>query len=824
MSDDHSTPDAAAAAPLDGELLRAALEHSRDAILVTDFGFEQDGGPAVLYANAAYQRLTGHAPESVVGARAPFLESEEANGETLHHTLTHSGVWSGELGHRTAFGTTFRGEWFIRVHRPAGAEPVRLIAILRDVTARRFQQEQLMLAETAFEHMHEGLMLTDAENVILRINPAFTRITGYSPHEVIGKTPALFSSGHHDLGFYESMWQTLKQEHHWQGEIWNRRKDGDVYPQWLTINAAFDEHDRPAYYLAVFTDIGERHQAEAIIREHEEWARMLLNTTVDGIITTDETGRIETINRAASDLFGFHSKELLHQPVTTVLCTKDHGGEDAAALMEHLCAMGHQGGAETVVCSRGGVRFPAYVAVSDFRFGGRRRYTAIIRDITRDKEREAELAWQAARDPLTGLYNRREFERRLTALLHEDSTGTDGPRHTLFYVDLDQFKLVNDTCGHSAGDELLRRLAGWLSRDLRDNDVLARLGGDEFGLLIRDHAVDRAMGVAEALIKRIRAFRFQWNGRTFSVGASIGVAPITPGADDISSLLQAADHACYEAKDRGRNRIQVYDASSSTFERRHAELEWASVLPQALEEDRFELHYQPIHSLNGAGGGAHGEILLRLRDEEGNYVSPGLFIPAGERYNIMPAVDRWVVDAVFQGVARMLRAEPIQRDSVTSINISGNSLNDPDFLHFVRDGFKKHGIPPSCICLEVTETSAVSDLEQTRELLIKARDLGCRTALDDFGTGMSSFGYLRELPVDYLKIDGSFVRDIDSDEVHHAMVQAIQRVGQVMQIRTVAEFVENEQVLERLRSLSVDYGQGYHLDRPRPWPWGNHAS
>ncbi len=821
MSDPDSTHSATPSLQ-DCGLFRAALEHSRDAILITGIDLDGENSPTIEYANSAYGRLTGHAPEAAIGTRAPFMEGEGANAAAIRKALESHGAWSGELIHRTSIGTTFRGEWMIRVHSDDAAEQRHLIAVLRDVTARHFQQEQLALAETAFEHMHEGLMLTDPNDVILRVNPAFTRITGYAPHEVIGKTPSILSSGLHAPDFHQSMRQALKSEHHWQGEVWNRRKDGNVYPQWLTINAALDEHDQPIYYLAVFTDIGERHRAREVIREHEEWARVMLNTTVDGIITTDEAGLIETFNRAAVDLFGYHTKEILHQPATMLFADLDRD-EDAATLMERLHAAGHDGGAEIEARSRAGKTFPAYIAVSDFQFGGRQRYTAIIRDITRDKEREAELAWQAARDPLTGLCNRREFERRMATLLKEP-TDPDGSRHTLLYVDLDQFKLVNDTCGHSAGDELLRELSAWLSRDLQEGDLLARLGGDEFGLLIRNDDMDHALEVAQSLIDRIRTFRFQWGARTFSIGASIGVAPITPGADDMSSLLQAADHACYEAKDRGRNRIQVYDAASSTFERRHAELEWASILPQALEEERFELYYQPIHSLNGSGGGPHGEILLRLRDHEGNQVSPGLFIPAGERYNIMPAVDRWVVETVFDGIARMLRAEPARRDSVTSINISGNSLNDPEFLPFVRRCFEKYHIPPSCICLEITETSAVSDLEQTRELLLNARRLGCRTALDDFGTGMSSFGYLRELPVDYLKIDGSFVRDMDADEVHHAMVQAIQRVGQVMRIHTVAEFVENEQVRESLCRMGVDYGQGFHLDRPQPWPWSSPAA
>ncbi len=432
----------------------------------------------------------------------------------------------------------------------------------------------------------------------------------------------------------------------------------------------------------------------------------------------------------------------------------------------------------------------------------------------RHQHRKAEetIHHLAYHDSLTGLINRHRFEQRLTMALRNAKDWNS--EHALLYLDLDQFKVVNDTCGHVAGDELLKQLALVLQDHVRESDTLARLGGDEFGLLLENCPIDQAVQIAEKLLQAINAFRFSWGGKTFSVGGSIGLAAITAHNPSVDDLLRNADIACYAAKDGGRNRIHIYKDEDVELQRRRGEMHWVSRIRWALENDRFVLHRQNIVPLQQGGAGRCCEMLLRMRDERDQLISPGVFLPAAERYNLAPAIDRWVVRTLLEFLKT--QAGKIDGSQGFFINISGVTLNDDDFYDFLRQQLRDSGVAPAQLCFEITETAAIGNLSRALSFMQGIREEGCQFALDDFGAGLSSFSYLKTIPVDYLKIDGAFVRDIVNDPLDRAIVDSINRVGHVVGLKTIAEFVETEAIRDQLRELGVDYAQGYGLHRPEP--------
>ena len=421
---------------------------------------------------------------------------------------------------------------------------------------------------------------------------------------------------------------------------------------------------------------------------------------------------------------------------------------------------------------------------------------------------EATIHHLAYHDRLTGLVNRNEFDRCLNTAL--DSAKADDFTHALLYLDLDQFKVINDTCGHQAGDELLSQLAMVLRKLVRGNDVLARLGGDEFGLLLGDCQLDQAKSIAEELRVAIGDFRFVWRDKIFSVQVSIGMVLITKDSHNACEVLSAADIACYAAKDLGRDRVHVYTDDDSDLQRRHTEMQWVSRIKDALESGRFVLYQQKMRSLNHSNGyRQHSEFLVRMLDLDGSIILPGAFIPAAERYGLMVSLDRWVVKAVIDHLSQSEK-----NNGVFFINLSGASLSDNGIFSFIKQEISRSQILPELLCFEITETAAISNLSNAVEFINEIRSLGCQFALDDFGAGLSSFSYLKTIPVDYLKIDGAFVRDIYQDRMNFAIVQAINEIGHVAGLQTVAEYVENEETLALLQDVGVDFAQGYCIERP----------
>ena len=442
----------------------------------------------------------------------------------------------------------------------------------------------------------------------------------------------------------------------------------------------------------------------------------------------------------------------------------------------------------------------------------------ILRDATERRKLQTALQHRASHDDLTGLANRREFQQRLHTLV--DSLQTHGGPHALIYVDLDQFKVVNDTCGHLAGDELLRQLGHRLKHLVNPRDVIARLGGDEFGLLLHDLPIEEAMQLAESLCKTVAGYRFTWDGHSFEVTASVGLCAISDDTVSAEEVLSAADAACYVAKDKGRNRAQLYFGGTTCTGKRQ-EMKWVSRLHRALDENRFQMWQQHILDLKGNADAqsGHVEMLLRLIDEDGMVIEPIRFFPAAERYGLMPAIDRWVIQHLLDDRHGRLHTEMARHLAMhCAINLSGASLNDDTFIEFLEDALRRTRIAGHALCFEITETVAIGNFGRIREVMQTFRQFGCQFALDDFGSGMSSFSYLKNLPVDYLKIDGSLVRNIVENPADFAMVEAINRIGGALGLKTIAEFVETEAVLQQLRDIGVDYAQGYAIHRPEPLP------
>lgn len=592
------------------------------------------------------------------------------------------------------------------------------------------------------------------------------------------------------------------------------RPDGSM--SWMEGKGqvVYDNAHRPVRMIGVCMDITERKRVEEALFEEKERAQITLGSIGDGVITIDTTGRVASLNRVAEQLTGWRSTEAQGLPLPQVFKiiseTTREPVEDP--LQRYLCegkiiGLGHH----TALIRRDGQELCIDDSAAPIRDRGGSIVGVVVvfRDVTEQRRLIQQVSYQATHDALTGLVNRPEFERRLELMLKHAKE--QHQQHALCYLDLDQFKVVNDTCGHVVGDTLLRQLAALLKTRVRERDTLARLGGDEFGVLLGECSLDQALRIANQLRESIQNFRFAWENKLFSLGVSIGLIPITELSSDLPSILSAADSACYVAKEKGRNRVHVYQPGDNELEQRQGEMQWINRLHEALANDHFRLYFQPIVPIGQiVSEDIYGEILLRLLDQEGQIMLPGTFIPAAERYGQMQAIDRWVIRTVLHSPARGF---PPMR---YAINVSGQSLGHEEFLNFVTEQLDQADIAPGQICFEITETAAIANLPAAMSFISTLKARGCSFALDDFGSGLSSFAYLKTMPVDYLKINGGFIKDMERDPMDRAMVEAIHRIGHVMGLKTIAESVEDKATLEVLRAIGVDYAQGSGIAQPRP--------
>lgn len=529
-------------------------------------------------------------------------------------------------------------------------------------------------------------------------------------------------------------------------------------------------------------------------------------------LTLDAGGVVRSVNRFGAERLGYEVGELAGSRIT-ILEERERREELLSWLSRCIQEDGTVSRRESRFLRKDGSAM--WVRCSARAVTGRSGEPLLLlacEDATTAHTLTQQLSHRATHDSLTGLVNRWEFERRLQRVL--DTSRHGDSEHALCYLDLDRFKVINDTCGHVAGDELLRQVGAQLGAHVRRRDTLARLGGDEFGAILEHCSLAQAKRVAGALRRAVSDYRFHWQDQPFDIGVSIGLVAIDASCESLASVMSAADAACYAAKDEGRDRVHVYDSADRSLHRRRGELRWVSRIGRALDQQEFKLYGQVIKPLEGNGTGALGyELLLRLEEPNGNLVTPGQFMPAALRYNLASRIDRWVISNALDWIHR--RPDYVEQLSMLSINLSGASLADDDFVGMVVNLLDKNHKLSEKICFEISEAAAVSHLTSAAAFITSLRELGCRFALDDFGGRMSSFAYLRTLPVDFVKINGLLIRDVAEDPVDFAMVRSINEIGQIMGKRTIAPFVESDAILQKLKSIGVDYAQGFHLGRPQ---------
>lgn len=674
---------------------------------------------------------------------------------------------------------------------------------LRDLNYQKFALDQ-----------HSIVSIANADGDITYANDKLCEVSQFERDELLGRNHRILNSGYHSEKFFDGLWKTVTAGDVWHGEIRSQKKNGEHFWVDSTIVPFVDSTGKPYQYVAIRTDISDHKRLERALFNEKERAQITLESIGDGVITTNSSGLIDFMNPRAELLAGVDINEVSGREFRNVIEVYDESTRTTIDASIVTCLKKGRRvvlPGQVVVNQYTGKEFSVEVTITPML--NREEKVAgvviVLHDMTELRGLASQISYQATHDALTELINRREFERRLGLLL--ESAKQEQNEHALCYIDLDQFKIVNDTCGHVAGDELLRQLTTLLKATVRERDTLARLGGDEFGVLLGNCHLEKAVEIAEGFCQTVKNFRFVWEEKSFEIGASIGLVMINRDCDSVSDLLSASDAACYAAKDKGRNRVYVFQPDDEELVARHGEMQWVSRITQALEEDRFILYFQPIVPLKAGGDEKmHVEILLRMRDNE-DVVFPMAFIPAAERFDLMPAIDRWVIQNVFAF------CEASERTDVTyAINLSGASLGGDDLMLFLHEQFSAFDVSPEDISFEITETAAISNLSQAINLIAELKALGCSFALDDFGSGLSSFAYLKNLPVDFLKIDGGFIRNIVENPIDCAMVGSINHIGHVMNIKTIAEFVENDEIHKCIKDLGVDYAQGYNIARPQP--------
>jgi diguanylate cyclase (GGDEF)-like protein/PAS domain S-box-containing protein len=690
-----------------------------------------------------------------------------------------------------------------------GLERIEIQRHLRDLEERN---------ELALYSANDGLWDFDTLNNRVYLSPRWKAMLGYDENDV-GPVPDWRTLVHSDdmsrvqaairdhVAGKTPIFESLHRMRHATGE-W----------RWVIsrAKARVDEKGRLLRLVGVELDITERKLYEEALFREKESAQITLQSIGDGVITTDAKGVIDYLNPVSEALTGWRLEDAQGRAIEEIFRAFH---EETCEPLENPLAVAIRRTRSIksvrpmLLIRRDGNEIYVESTASPIRDGSGAVSGGVLvfHDVSEARELNRRLSYHASHDVLTGLVNRREFENRMeralkSAKAHETS-------YALCCLDLDQFKIVNDTCGHSAGDALLGQVGALLKSKVRWRDTLARLGGDEFGILLESCSLDEAMRTAESLREAVRNFKFTWEERTFRLGASIGVVPISAENADVASVLSAADSACQAAKEAGRNRVHSFEENDIDLMRRRREMQWAARINNALEEGRFELFRQTILPLQVPETGAHYELLLRMRDEAGKIVAPDNFITAAERYGITPQIDRWVIENAFRWLVS--EADERERLAMCSINLSGQSLGDDKFLPYVIDQFHRSGLDATKICFEITETAAIASFSQANRFIQALKELGCKFALDDFGTGLSSFGYLKHFPVDFLKIDGSFVKEILHDPIDREMVRSINEIGHLTGKQTIAEFAENLEIINMLRSLGVDYAQGYGVAQPQ---------
>jgi Amt family ammonium transporter len=667
-----------------------------------------------------------------------------------------------------------------------------------------------------------GVLVVDQQRRVVIWNRWLASASGISSSDILGRPLQDAVPGMGDSSLYQGVIGALER-----GE--SALLSSDQSPFQLYARGDKGGKDAlPHLFLIKPVDTPLRHclvevlDIRPVLEQHHTWelhTQAILSSIADAVITTELKGRITYMNSVAEELTGWRLEQAKDRSLEEVFNVVDENSRIPVIEPVYRClkngevVIGDEH--ELVLLHRDGIGIAIEESFAPIRDEKSevQGVVVVFRDVSHARRLAAQISWQASHDPLTGLVNRSTFDQRLEALI--EAARQEKQEHCLLYMDLDQFKIVNDTCGHVAGDELLRQVASVLSGHIRESDTLARLGGDEFGVLLVACPDEKALFIANQIRDAINEFRFGWGGKSFTIGVSIGLVVVNAQSERMEMVMSAADTACYAAKDGGRNQIRVFQPNASEAALRQGEMQWVSRIQSALDEDRFVLYGQNIAPVRHKGEDIHFEVLIRMLDEEGNLVPPGAFIPAAERFNLMQAIDRWVIHKIFSLIERH-RDLLAKKRVLFSINLSGGTVSDEASLEFIGNELVRLNIPEKMICFEITETAAISNLSSANYFMRTLKQAGCSFSLDDFGSGLSSFAYLKNLPVDFLKIDGAFVRDLADDPIDRAMVEAINQIGHVMNLETIAEFVETGAVLDQLRAIGVDYAQGYGISAPQP--------
>lgn len=546
----------------------------------------------------------------------------------------------------------------------------------------------------------------------------------------------------------------------------------------------------------------------------KELAQTTLHSIGDGVITVDKDYLIQTINPVAEMLTDVKSSDVINKNILNIY--ESESQQQQTEINRNLVDPGIQRSLfDFTLTKKDGVKYEVEHTIAPIISDNNSVLGAVIilRDVTEVRTMEKRLSYQASHDALTGLINRREFEVRLKQIIR--NAQTEDITHSVCFLDLDKFKIINDTSGHAAGDEFLKQIPKIIQPLLRQTDVLARLGGDEFSIILDSCSIYQAKQISNQIIKKIKDSRFNWGKNSFETGASIGIVPVTKLTVSASEVMSSVDAACYEAKDKGRNRIQVFEPNDAEFVQHKMETSWIQKIKNAIKHDSFELYFQELQNINSDYPTPKSiEILIRLNDNN-SIIGPDSFIPTAERYSLMPLIDEWVIINTFDFIKKYHKKH--SDDIRVAINLSGQSLSDDSVLNLITDKLKKEKhLKKDLICFEITETAAIANLSKAMEFIAEIKKMGCKFSLDDFGSGLSSFSYLKNMPVDNIKIDGVFIREIHSDPVNKVFVESIHNISNIMGIKTTAEYVENKEILDCITSIGINYAQGFYIAKPKP--------
>ncbi|HLW25146.1 MAG TPA: EAL domain-containing protein [Steroidobacteraceae bacterium] len=694
-----------------------------------------------------------------------------------------------------------------------GSKVNELLENLEQRGSRLRDREQLF--ERLVETVHDAVLIHRKH--ILFANSRFLALLGASAGQVIGKPLTAFVAPEYVELVESNIRRRLAGEaaaERYEVELVGTH--GEVTRIELS-STLIDSAGEPALLLTALEMLPRTTESDSAPKSR---AMVTLDAMGESVITVDAEGRIDYFNQAAETLLGQSFNQVVGKTFSEVASLVDEADRRSLGdpVRKALATGGRitMGKRAVLVPTNGAVERSVEISVTPLKNDAEEilGLVLVLHDTSELRGFTRQMTYQASHDALTGLVNRREFERRLREAM--DSAQTGDATHALCYLDLDRFKVVNDTCGHTAGDNMLREIATILKEAVRDSDTAGRIGGDEFALLLVGCPLEKARQIADDVVRAVDDYRFVWKDKIFNVGVSIGLVEIGRGGGSIEDIMNSADSACYVAKKQGGVHVHVYSAREEANARHSGEIHWLQRLQAALRDNKFELYYQPIVPARGKnGGGPALEVFVRLESENGQPASsPSEFIRAAERYRLMPHVDRWVVQAVLSALGRGGLKVPPGRS--VAINIAGQTLADAEFLEFVVECFDHTGAHPAEICFEVSESAVAANLDHVRRFIAVLHGMGCEFALDDFGSGLSSFSTLRTLPMDYLKIDGSFIANLAADTVNQAMVGAMIELSRTLHFRIVAEQVEDQLSLDTVRNMGIDFVQGYFIGRPQP--------